>query len=192
MGLTLLEEELKDREGAASQDESEELLLVHSIQRNTQSAVDVLNDLLNYDKIEGGNLSLELELVDVWQLIATTVSEFKLSANSKGIHLAETIDNDKAPHLLRVVADPIRLVQVLRNLISNAVKFTPKEGMFRFRLFFVSRSMKSILNQQLQRYPCFLSYRNNHCSCPVGRASTRKDGTRTRHDFAQGWPRVAG
>ena len=129
MGLTLLEEELKDkRKNSKSSAKTEELLLVHSIQRNTQSAVDVLNDLLNYDKVEGGNLSLELELCDVWQLVTSTVSEFKLSASSKGIDLVEKIDEDDAPALARVVADPIRFVQVLRNLISNAVKFTKKKG----------------------------------------------------------------
>lgn len=148
MGLTLLEEELKEKEDISA--ESEELLLVQSIQRNSQSAVDVLNDLLNYDKIEGGNLSLELELLDAWGLIRRTISEFKLSCNSKQLTLKEQIESGKSSELLQAVADPIRLVQVIRNLISNAVKFTPKEGISTHLIFL------DALVQSIRLTNCFL------------------------------------
>jgi hypothetical protein len=115
--------------------------LIKEVLDGAQSSVDVLNDLLNYDKIEMGTFTLELELVSVWNLVEKTFGEFKLASNKKKINLSlrfrggdEESPVETAaslpPGVLSTVAlgDPFRLVQVIRNLISNAVKFTPEEG----------------------------------------------------------------
>ena len=142
MGLTLMKEEIKmklecatskgkldNSQGSQKTNDKSLADLVDEIQNNTQCAVDVLNDLLNYDKIENGQLSLELTVIPIWSLIEKTVKEFKLPLASKNIalHLAlptpsPEVDNQK------VVGDTVRLTQVLRNLVSNAIKFTPQGG----------------------------------------------------------------
>lgn len=102
--------------------------LADEIQSNTQCAVDVLNDLLNYDKIENGSLSLELTAIPIWKLIEQTVVEFKLPMGSKNITLSFNLPFEKDCTNHKVVGDAVRLSQVLRNLISNAIKFTPEGG----------------------------------------------------------------
>lgn len=118
---------------------------------NAQSAVDVLNDLLNWDKIESDTLKLELTFVSISTLVKRTALEFKISARSKEIDLnvdlsklseappalesASTAEielgkegNFLAARDLWVIGDSIRITQVIRNFLSNAVKFTPERG----------------------------------------------------------------
>jgi signal transduction histidine kinase/CheY-like chemotaxis protein len=155
MGLTLLQEEIAMSLGystvedfaAASQDEvlsrsqiagkdQEWLNLAHEVQVNAQSSVDVLNDLLNYDKIESGTLMLELSVIPIWNLIEQTVNEFKLPAATKKINLSLKLPKDentpfaiaKKLNQQKVVGDSVRITQILRNLVSNALKFTPENG----------------------------------------------------------------
>lgn len=119
--------------------------------------MDVLNDLLQYDKIEQGSLKLQLSLISVWQFVEKAILEFKLPATSKKIRLGMFFgyekENDKAANSfesrtslpeeiqrLRVVGDSIRLNQVLRNLMSNAIKFTPEGGSIDATVIFVEHS----------------------------------------------------
>jgi len=57
--------------------------LAGDITRDAQSSVDVLNDLLNYDKIQMGNFKLELSILPVWNLVAECANEFRLQAMKK-------------------------------------------------------------------------------------------------------------
>lgn len=138
MGLALMEQEI-----AANADTpvdpkkaQEWLALSKDVAANSSSAVDVLNDFLNYDKVESGKLTLEYSVVPIFQLIEDTVSEFKLPAAKKNIRLVVSTptrtnikgsSRDSGSERF-VVGDKIRLTQVFRNLISNAIKFTPEEG----------------------------------------------------------------
>lgn len=63
------------------------LELVDEIQISAQSAVDVLNDVLNYDKIEQSSLRLELTMIPIWRFLGRTFSEFELPAAKKHLHL---------------------------------------------------------------------------------------------------------
>jgi len=115
---------------------------------SADSAVAVLNDLLNYDKIEMGDIPLELTIVHIWKLIESTMLEIELPYKAKNVQyeleFGEVLDvaDPEAGHtkvvnanLLprdvrerRVIGDAIRLTQVIRNLVSNALKFTPGGG----------------------------------------------------------------
>ena len=161
MGLTLMKEEMAQALGYKSAEDmiqspetknkpstlddkaqeagKEWFDLAHEVHTSAQSSVDVLNDLLNYDKIENGQLGLELTVVPVWNLLDRTVGEFKLPMSSKNISLHFSLpemENDASDSLKKegkvrdqkVIGDNVRITQVLRNLISNAIKFTPEGG----------------------------------------------------------------
>jgi signal transduction histidine kinase len=91
------------------------------VESGTRSLLGVLDDVLDYAKIEAGRLELEQQAFDPAALVAEVGELFAGQAASRGILLAMTID-DAMPALL--LGDPLRLRQVLLNLVSNAVKFT--------------------------------------------------------------------
>ncbi|KAJ1416544.1 histidine kinase-like ATPase, partial [Ochromonadaceae sp. CCMP2298] len=103
---------------------------------NTEAAVDVLNDLLNYDKIETGSLKLEFTMVPVWKVLQRTFKTFVLQAREKGIvfQLQGQMFGADASLLvgdlgnLHCLGDETRITQVLRNLMSNSLKFTKEKG----------------------------------------------------------------
>ena len=112
--------------------------LTGDILENANIAVGILNDLLNYDKIEQGTFKLEVGTVHIWELVERTVTAFHIQAQKRKIGLNLSIgeqkvdDNDvEDAHLpdlarLHVVGDDLRLRQVIRNLISNSLKFSPE------------------------------------------------------------------
>lgn len=107
--------------------------LANEVLANAQCSVDVLNDLLNYDKIESGTLSLELTVIPIWKLIERTVKEFTLPMASKNIKLHFELPSgspmegdDLQLKYQMVIGDDVRIMQVIRNLVSNAIKFTPE------------------------------------------------------------------
>lgn len=80
----------------------------------------LVDDVLDISKMEAGQLTLNLEPVDLWALVVRIVDEYRAPAEEKGLELMVTGERPDDPLLL----DDLRLAQVLRNLVSNAVKFT--------------------------------------------------------------------
>ena len=103
---------------------------------NSSAAEDVLDDLLNYDKIEMGTLHLEFSAVPIVEVVQTNTAVFQNSVKAKNITLslenqlvAFAEDQEQQDFSqYAVVGDSARLAQVMRNLISNALKFTPTNG----------------------------------------------------------------
>lgn len=83
----------------------------------------ILNDILDFAKIEAGKLTLESVEFDLQDTIEDAVTLFTKSADAKGLELTYALPND-LPETVK--GDPYRLNQVLTNLISNAVKFTER------------------------------------------------------------------
>jgi signal transduction histidine kinase/DNA-binding response OmpR family regulator/HPt (histidine-containing phosphotransfer) domain-containing protein len=81
----------------------------------------VINDVLDYSRIEAGKLSLESIPFDINQVVRNLIGVVALKAQEKGLELLIHIEPD-VPRW--VVGDPLRLGQVLVNLINNAIKFT--------------------------------------------------------------------
>ena len=106
------------------------LPMVDDILENANNAVGILNDLLNYDKMEHGTLTLELGAVSIWDVISRTVSSFDIQAKKRAIELICQIDNPQLDEVglsrLKVYGDDVRLRQVIRNVISNSLKFCPE------------------------------------------------------------------
>jgi len=98
---------------------------VRTIQENSSALLVILNDVLDYSKIESGRLDLHPGPVDIGRLVRSAGDFFRPQAQNKGIDLQVMVPPGLPDTLL---ADAARLNQVLHNLISNAVKFTEKGG----------------------------------------------------------------
>ena len=96
---------------------------VDTIHQSTQSLVTVINDILDYSRIESGKLELEYQDVDLEQLLDDCVRLFSVRATESGVSLYTYIDS-RVPRRIRT--DPIRVKQILTNLLSNAYKFTER------------------------------------------------------------------
>ena len=95
--------------------------LAHTVHRSGTALLDIINNILDFSKIEAGKLELEEIAFSVRQIIEETVDLLAEPAARKGLELTCLIAAD-VPDRLR--GDPIRLRQILLNLVSNAVKFT--------------------------------------------------------------------
>jgi PAS domain S-box-containing protein len=94
------------------------------IERNVRVQSQLVEDLLDVSRIVSHNLRLDLQRVEVPELIDAAMEEVKPVAETKGVKLEKLID----PLAGSVSVDPGRLEQVLWNLLTNAIKFTPKGG----------------------------------------------------------------
>lgn len=92
--------------------------LMQSASENLQT---ILNDVLDFAKIEAGELSMEKAGFDLEQLIERAVTPFSAAARKTGIDLLLDIRLEQAHH---IIGDAARLRQILLNLINNAIKFT--------------------------------------------------------------------
>ena len=89
--------------------------------RNVQRLSGIINDLLDLSKIEAGKMDFHFAPTDINTVINYVKSALSEVAKSKGLNLV-TNESDNLPEIL---ADSQRLEQVLTNLVSNAIKFTP-------------------------------------------------------------------
>ncbi|HEX2165559.1 MAG TPA: ATP-binding protein [Thermoanaerobaculia bacterium] len=97
---------------------------VQTIARHARALARLVDDLLDLSRIATGGLRLSLQSVDLATLIASAVDAVAPAADAKGIELLARTGDEP----VLVSADPARLQQVLWNLMSNAVKFTPRGG----------------------------------------------------------------
>ena len=93
-------------------------------ERNGQRLLDLINDLLDIEKIESGKFNLSPEIVSLDSVLRDTLVLNKGFADRYNVRLA--LEDNLPP--VRVAADPKRLVQVVTNLLSNAAKFSPEGG----------------------------------------------------------------
>jgi signal transduction histidine kinase/ActR/RegA family two-component response regulator len=94
------------------------------IERNTKAQVQLIDDLLDVSRIVSGKLRVEVRSCDLAEVINAGVGVMRTAADSRGIALDVRVD----PSAAHTVADSVRIQQVVWNLVSNAVKFTPKGG----------------------------------------------------------------
>jgi len=96
------------------------------IERNARAQARLIEDVLDLSRISSGKLSLSLASVNVGEAVRAAALALRPAAEAKGITL--TVDVADADALLTISADADRLQQILWNLLSNALKFTPKAG----------------------------------------------------------------
>ncbi|HEU5060846.1 MAG TPA: ATP-binding protein, partial [Kofleriaceae bacterium] len=95
-----------------------------AIARSAEGLERIIGDLLDVSAIIAGKISLKRKPVDLRAVVATALDAVRVGASRKRIDLRLEADPDVAP----VVGDETRLQQVVGNLLTNAVKFTPPEG----------------------------------------------------------------
>lgn len=83
---------------------------------------ELVTSVLDLSKIESGNFKLENTPFNLKEIVTNTCTVFTLEARNKGLDLSHTIQPDTPDHF---IGDPTALKQILVNLISNAIKFTP-------------------------------------------------------------------
>lgn len=93
------------------------------IKRNGELLSNIINDILDLSKIESGKMQITTLNVLLAEVLTDTKTMLELQAKSKGIALGIAID-ESVPDIIRT--DPLRLRQVLINIIGNAIKFTSK------------------------------------------------------------------
>lgn len=91
------------------------------VMKSGKSLLTIINDVLDFSKIESGNLELEIIPVTIRGLVEDAMSLFWQAANDKGLDISCYVD----PRLpAEISGDPVRLNQIICNLINNALKFT--------------------------------------------------------------------
>jgi len=95
--------------------------LARTIRTSTESLVKLLDDALDFTKLEAGMVALESVDFDPRALIAETARIYELDAHRKGLEFTCSIAPQLPPRLL---SDPVRIRQIVANLLNNAVKFT--------------------------------------------------------------------
>jgi len=98
--------------------------IIESAHTSSASLLELVNDLLDLSKYQAGQVQLDRSSVDAKAVVEMTLSSYTVPFQSKGVTLAR----DYAPDLPLVSMDPRKVSQVIGNLVSNALKFTPKEG----------------------------------------------------------------
>jgi signal transduction histidine kinase len=109
------------REGAVGPLTPEQLDLIETIHGASQSMLHMVNELLDVATIEAGELKLSLEMYNLGNLVAKSVSMISREALKKKTHV--TFDTPVEPVMLAI--DPAKMKQVVDNLLSNAIKYSP-------------------------------------------------------------------
>lgn len=94
------------------------------------TAQGTLNDMLTYDKIESGMLQMEKQVIPIFQFVASELKSFSIQARYKNIDLMWDRKDSVHPSLehLTILGDRHKISQAFRNILSNALKFTPRDG----------------------------------------------------------------
>jgi PAS domain S-box-containing protein len=96
---------------------------VAHIQRDSRHLLDLINDILDLSRIEAGRLELHPARFRAADAVTEALAALRPLARMKRIEISESVDCN-----LQIMADELRFREILFNLVSNAIKFTPEEG----------------------------------------------------------------
>jgi signal transduction histidine kinase/CheY-like chemotaxis protein len=112
----ILRDEAVDKETASR--------ALDAIVRNAGIQTRLISDLLDISRIVAGTMRVEMQTVELVAVIRAALETVRPTAEAKGVVLSATVDAEAGP----VTGDPSRLQQILWNLLSNSIKFTPRGG----------------------------------------------------------------
>ena len=97
--------------------------LIALANRNVNNLLPLINDLLDFQKFQSGELSLDFDSVNSEAIVRQTCENMRGYAQGKDVEIGQEINSQRT-----IIGDAARLIQVLTNLISNAIKFSPDGG----------------------------------------------------------------
>jgi len=100
------------------------------IRKNAERLIRMVNDMLDLERIETGSAELNLKILDLSSIAAETIIYFQVEADKRNVRINRDLDDG-----LTVLADEDRLRQVMINLLSNALKFSPEGSDIKVRTF---------------------------------------------------------
>jgi PAS domain S-box-containing protein len=103
---------------------------LETLERNATWLTQIVEDVLDVSRIVSGKIRLDVQPVDLRSIVDNAVATVQPAADARGVRLQAVMD----PHVGLVSGDPGRLQQVVWNLVSNAVKFTSRNGRVQVRL----------------------------------------------------------
>lgn len=119
-------------------DENELQVGLEVIERNVVAQTRLIDDLLDVSRIVSGRMRLELLEIMPATLVETVIESLRPDARTREVSMHARLDHSVGP----VSADPTRLQQVISNLMSNALKFTPPQGQIHIDLDRVDQEMR--------------------------------------------------
>jgi signal transduction histidine kinase len=122
---------------------------VDAIVRNADVQVQLIDDLLDLSRISAGKMRLDLRPVELDKVLQGALDAVRPAAEAKEIRLETDLDAGAGP----VRGDPARLQQVVWNLLMNAVKFTPRGGLVRLRLYGAHSHVQIVVSDTGQGIP---------------------------------------
>ena len=115
---------------------------VETIYRNAKSQTQLVADLLDVSRIISGKLRLDVRTVDLIYIINAAIDSIRPAAEAKGIRLQTMLDTATGP----ISGDADRLQQIVWNLLTNAVKFTPKGGRIQVKVQRVNSHVEIVVS----------------------------------------------
>ena len=115
---------------------------VETIYRNAKSQSQLVADLLDVSRIISGKLRLDVRTVDLISIVNAAIDSIRPAADAKGIRLQTLLDPVAGP----ISGDADRLQQIVWNLLTNAVKFTPRSGRIQVKVQRVNSHVEIVVN----------------------------------------------
>jgi signal transduction histidine kinase/response regulator RpfG family c-di-GMP phosphodiesterase len=109
-----------------------------TIERNTRALAQIIDDLLDVSRIISGKLRLDVGPIELEPVVAAALDTIKPASDAKNIDLNVSLDSSTGT----ILGDPNRLQQVVWNLLTNAIKFTPRGGRVEVKLERVESSAR--------------------------------------------------
>jgi len=115
---------------------------LQTVERNATSLTQIVEDILDVSRIISGKIRLNIQPVELPAVVSAAVATIIPAAQAKQIRVQTILDPRAAP----ISGDPDRMQQIVWNLVSNAVKFTPKGGIVQVRLERVNSHVEIVIS----------------------------------------------
>ena len=123
-------------------DQTTQARALETVERNAKSQAQLIEDILDVSRIVTGKVRLDVRPVELVPLVEAALDSVRPAADAKEIQIEAILD----PRAGLISGDPDRLQQIVWNLASNAVKFTPKGGRIQIRLERVSSHIEIVMS----------------------------------------------